>query len=179
MRQNWRGFGRAYPLAFDFRLLAGSTPREARLGNRVTSLCVRRFFVLSLSLVSLLTATSIADEKPIVLVDSDHRTSISLNGDWHAIVDPYDNGYVDFRMKVRADGYFLNEKPDSSQKLVEYDFSKSATLRVPGDWNSQRDSLFFYEGTIWYEKDFQYQPKPQTRAPFSTSARRTMSPRSG
>ena len=55
-------------------------------------------------------------------------------------------------MKVRADGYFLNEKPDSSQKLVEYDFSKSPTLKVPGDWNSQRDSLFFYEGTVWYEK---------------------------
>jgi len=104
-----------------------------------------------------------ADGKPMVLVDSDHRTSISLNGDWHVIVDPYDNGYVDFRMKPRSDGYFLNEKPDSTGKLVEYDFSKSATLKVPGDWNSQRDSLFFYEGTVWYEKDFQYQPKPNTR----------------
>src|SRR5271165_413143 len=104
-----------------------------------------------------------ADGKPMVLVDSDHRTSISLNGDWHVIVDPYDNGYVDFRMKPRSDGYFLNEKPDSTGKLVEYDFSKSATLKVPGDWNSQRDSFFFYEGTVWYEKDFQYQPKPNTR----------------
>jgi beta-glucuronidase len=47
--------------------------------------------------------------------------------------------------------------------LVEYDFSRSPTLKVPGDWNSQRDSLFFYEGTIWYEKDFQYQRKPNTR----------------
>ena len=101
-----------------------------------------------------------SDGTPTVLVDSDHRTSVSLDGDWHVIVDPYDNGYLDFRMKPRPDGYFLNEKPDSSQKLVEYDFSKSETLKVPGDWNSQRDSLFFYEGTIWYEKDFQYQPKP-------------------
>ena len=104
-----------------------------------------------------------SDGTPTVLVDSDHRTSVSLDGDWHVIVDPYDNGYLDFRMKPRPDGYFLNEKPDSSQKLVEYDFSKSETLKVPGDWNSQRDSLFFYEGTIWYEKDFQYQPKPHTR----------------
>ncbi len=111
----------------------------------------------------LLAATAIAGEKSTVLVDSDHRVSISLDGDWHAIVDPYDNGYVDFRMKVRADGYFLNEKPDSSQKLVEYDFSKSPTLKVPGDWNSQRDSLFFYEGTVWYERDFQYKSKSKTR----------------
>jgi beta-glucuronidase len=104
-----------------------------------------------------------ADGKPILLVNSDHRTSISLDGEWHAVVDPYDNGYVDFRMAPRPDGYFLNEKPGTSNKLVEYDFAKSPTLKVPGDWNSQRDSLFLYEGTIWYEKDFQYQRKPNTR----------------
>jgi beta-glucuronidase len=104
-----------------------------------------------------------AEGKPILLVDSDHRTSISLDGDWHAVVDPYDNGYVDFRMAPRPDGYFLNEKPGTSNKLVEYDFAKSPTLKVPGDWNSQRDTLFLYEGTVWYEKDFQYQRKPNTR----------------
>ena len=104
-----------------------------------------------------------ADQRPTLLVDVDHRTSISLDGDWHVIVDPYDNGYYDFRMQPRADGYLRNEKPDGSGRLIEYDFSKSATLKVPGDWNSQRDSLFFYEGTVWYEKDFQYQGKPGTR----------------
>jgi beta-glucuronidase len=104
-----------------------------------------------------------ADGKATLLVDVDHRTSISLDGDWHFIVDPYDNGYVDFRMQVRPDGYFRNEKPGAGNRLVEYDFSKSPTLKVPGDWNSQRDSLFFYEGIVWYEKDFQYQRKPYTR----------------
>ncbi|HEX8895647.1 MAG TPA: beta-glucuronidase, partial [Terriglobales bacterium] len=104
-----------------------------------------------------------ADQKPTLLVDADRRTSISLDGDWHVIVDPYDNGYYDFRMQPRADGYFRNQKPDGSDRLIEYDFSQSATLKVPGDWNSQRDSLFFYEGTVWYEKDFPYQPKPGTR----------------
>ena len=106
---------------------------------------------------------SAADQKPTLLVDVDHRTSINLDGDWHVIVDPYDNGYYDFRMQPRADGYFRNEKPDASGRLIEYDFSKSAKLKVPGDWNSQRDSLFFYEGTVWYEKDFQYQRKPGIR----------------
>lgn len=104
-----------------------------------------------------------ADGPTTLLVGADRRPSLSLNGDWHVIVDPYDNGYVDFRMQPRPDGYFRNEKPDSGNKLVEYDFAKSATLKVPGDWNSQRDSLFFYEGAIWYEKDFQYQRKPNTR----------------
>jgi len=111
-----------------------------------------------------------AEGKPTLLVDSDNRPSISLDGDWHAVVDPYDNGYLDFRMQARPDGYFLNEKPGKSNKLVEYDFSKSAPLKVPGDWNSQRDSLFFYEGTVWYQKDFQYQRKPGTRTFFHVGA---------
>ena len=38
--------------------------------------------------------------------------------------------------------------------LVEYDFAKSPTLKVPGDWNTQRDALFFYEGPLWYQRDF-------------------------
>ena len=125
---------------------------------------MRKFLVGLAVAVALLPASlAAADQKPTLLVDADHRTSVSLNGDWHVIVDPYDNGYYDFRMQPRADGYFRNEKPDGSGRLIEYDFSKSATLKVPGDWNSQRDSLFFYEGTIWYEKDFQYQRKTGTR----------------
>ncbi len=109
-------------------------------------------------------ALCLGADNPKLLVDADHRTAISLDGDWHTIIDPYDNGYYDFRMQPRKDGYFLNERPDpKSQKLVEYDFATSPTLQVPGDWNSQRTNLFFYEGTIWYEKDFNYHPKPHTR----------------
>lgn len=104
-----------------------------------------------------------AAQRPTLLVDVDHRNTISLDGDWHTIVDPYDNGYYDFRMQVRKDGYYRNEHPDKSGKLVEYDFAKSPTLKVPGDWNSQRPELFLYEGTVWYEKDFDYHPKPNTR----------------
>ncbi|HKV38129.1 MAG TPA: glycoside hydrolase family 2 TIM barrel-domain containing protein, partial [Blastocatellia bacterium] len=36
-------------------------------------------------------------------------------------------------------------------------------LSVPGDWNSQSEKLFLYEGTVWYKKDFDYQKKPGTR----------------
>jgi beta-glucuronidase len=47
--------------------------------------------------------------------------------------------------------------------LQEYDFAQSPTLQVPGDWNSQKPELFFYEGMLWYQRDFDYQPKPHTR----------------
>ena len=142
--------------------------RDAMLVHRSHRLCcrglrMRRKYPALIGVLLFATVLLAADQKPTLLVDSDHRTSISLDGDWHVIVDPYDNGYYDFRMQPRPDGYFLNEKPGTSSKLVEYDFTKSATLKVPGDWNSQRDSLFFYEGTVWYEKDFQYQRKPGTR----------------
>ncbi len=42
--------------------------------------------------------------------------------------------------------------------LAEYDFDKSDLLAVPGDWNSQSDSLLLYEGTIWYKRSFDAAP---------------------
>jgi beta-glucuronidase len=36
-------------------------------------------------------------------------------------------------------------------------------LQVPGDWNSQRENLFYYEGLLWYQRDFTYHPRPHTR----------------
>ena len=112
----------------------------------------------------LLPIASRAQSKPIVLVDVDHRSALSLNGDWHFIVDPYDRGLYTFHRELRKDGYFLNGAPEEgSDHLVEYDFSKSPTLKVPGDWNTQHESLFYYEGLIWYERDFDFQPREHHR----------------
>jgi len=94
-----------------------------------------------------------------VLVDADHRNAQSLNGDWHYIVDPYDGGLYNFHREIRKDGFFLDGVPETgSEGLLEYDFSKSPTLKVPGDWNTQHESLFNYEGLLWYQRDFTYQP---------------------
>jgi beta-glucuronidase len=92
---------------------------------------------------------------PIVITGADRRPATSLNGDWSTIVDPYSNGFS---------GYARNQKAQPGDtRPTEYDFSKSPKLKVPGDWNTQRESLFYYEGPIWYERDFTYQPKEQTR----------------
>lgn len=93
-----------------------------------------------------------------VLVDADHRHAQSLNGDWHYIVDPYDGGLYNFHREIRKDGFFLDGAPETgSDGLLEYDFNKSPTLKVPGDWNTQHESLFNYEGMLWYQRDFTYQ----------------------
>jgi hypothetical protein len=50
-------------------------------------------------------AAAYAQSAPTVLVDVDHRQSISLNGDWHFIVDPYAGGLYTFHRELRTDGY--------------------------------------------------------------------------
>lgn len=87
------------------------------------------------------------------------RPGTDLAGEWHVIVDPYDAGYLDYRLQAfdaspnPTGGYFLDRKPGGPE-LVEYDFDTSPTLRVPGDWNSQDPRLFYYEGAVWYRRLF-------------------------
>jgi beta-glucuronidase len=101
-----------------------------------------------------------AQSESTVLVDVDHRQSMSLNGAWHFIVDPYATGLYTFHHELRKDGFYLNGAAEpGSDHLVEYDFAKSPTLKVPGDWNTQGAQLFYYEGLVWYQRDFDFQPQ--------------------
>ena len=90
------------------------------------------------------------------IVNVDGRRTTSLNGAWQTIVDPFEVGYYNYRMQPEQNGFFRNQKPASPSDRVEYDFDRSPTLAVPGDWNSQRADLLFYEGTVWYRKRFDY-----------------------
>ena len=91
---------------------------------------------------------------PTALGFADGRAGQSLDGAWHVIVDPYDNGLLDYRNQPRPNGYFQDAPPKNKSDLVEYDFDRSPTLNVPGDWNTQRPELLYYEGTVWYERKF-------------------------
>jgi beta-glucuronidase len=108
-------------------------------------------------------AQSTESPQTIVLSASDHRPATSLDGDWHIIVDPYGNGLYDNHGNIRSDGYAKNAKEVPHGRPIEYDFSKAPTLRVPGDWNTQRESLMYYEGPLWYQKDFIFQKTPGKR----------------
>ncbi len=103
-------------------------------------------------------------QTPIILTGADRRPAISLDGEWVAIVDPYFSGLFSFHHEEKKNGWFLNRKAQPGDPFpTEYDFSTASKLKVPGDWNTQRATLFFYEGPIWYERDFTYQPKEHTR----------------
>lgn len=101
---------------------------------------------------------------PIVLTGADRRPAQSLDGEWASIVDPYFSGLFSFHHQEKTNGWFLNQKAKPGDPFpTEYDYSKAPKLKVPGDWNTQRESLLFYEGPVWYEHDFTYQPKEHTR----------------
>src|SRR5580704_10273813 len=95
-----------------------------------------------------------------VIADVFARQTTSLNGKWHIIVDPYDTGFYDYRRQPYdaaakiTGGFALDHQAKDKTELVEYNFNASPTLNVPGDWNSQDDKLFYYEGSVWYRTKF-------------------------
>ncbi len=96
-----------------------------------------------------------AAESPSALAFVDGRAGQSLDGRWHVIVDPYDNGVARLpQPAARRTATSTTRKPKDRSDLVEYDFSRSPTLEVPGDWNTQRPELLYYEGTVWYQRTF-------------------------
>lgn len=91
------------------------------------------------------------------------RKILSLNGRWNYTIDPYENGYYNYRHEpfdqtASAKGGYYDNKKQSTVELIEYNFDIAPTLRVPADWNSQSDKLEFYEGTIWYRQKFKAEP---------------------
>ena len=106
--------------------------------------------------------TASADELPLIQNVNAYE-SCSLNGEWNYIVDVQEEGYYDYRMNPTAWGFFRNAKPQKPEDLIEYDFDKSPTMKIPSDWNTQDERLFFYEGTVWFKKNFDAVPMQDCR----------------
>lgn len=123
-----------------------------------------------LLLCSLLLCLGQLSAQTPLLHNAYHRPATTLNGNWHYIVDPYETGYRNHRrwepfdefenQKASASPYWLNRKMAHPSDRIEYNFEQSPTLAVPGDWNHQDDQLLYYEGTLWYERDFSFSPQP-------------------
>lgn len=118
---------------------------------------------LSLVIGLLMLSFSSHAQAPLI-TNAPNRASLSLDGAWHYIIDPYQNGYFSYRLTPHDEhpnpgsgAYFTNVKPKDKSDRVEYDFDQSPTLSVPGSWNAQADNLLYYEGTLWYQRNFSYQ----------------------
>ncbi len=108
-----------------------------------------------------------------LITNTTNRNTTTLNGTWNYIVDPYETGYYNYRYQPydqlpekNNSAFYNNYHAKDKLELVEYDFDKSPTLTVPGDWNSQHDKLFYYEGTIWYKRSFDYQVSKMSNRQF-------------
>ncbi|MBQ8656172.1 MAG: beta-glucuronidase [Prevotella sp.] len=93
------------------------------------------------------------------------RNVMSLNGPWHYFIDVQEQGYYDYRMQPTPWGYFRNAKPQRPSDLIEYSFDESPVMNIPTDWNTADPQLLFYEGTVWFGREFTLNPQPSTLNP--------------
>ncbi|WP_207534390.1 glycoside hydrolase family 2 protein [Desertivirga arenae] len=78
------------------------------------------------------------------------RDTLNLDGKWNVVVDWYDNANQNI---------IRDKKPSGKNEFLEFSFDNSMSLQVPGDWNSQKPELKYYEGIVWYKRNFNYSPK--------------------
>ena len=124
---------------------------------------MKHFFFTILLMATAVLPTGAANHEVPLIQNVCAYESVSLNGDWHYIVDVQEEGYYDYRMNPTRWGFFQNAKPQRPEDLIEYDFDKSPTMQIPSDWNTQDERLFFYEGTVWFKKSFQAVPMEDHR----------------
>lgn len=119
--------------------------------------------LLLLFCLSLSVSFSFAQVSTIQNIQS--RKILSLNGKWNYIVDPYENGFYDYRhdpfdqSKTGTGGFFDDKVQKDKTELIEYNFDLSPQMNVPGDWNSQAEKLELYEGTVWLRRKFNAIPE--------------------
>ena len=87
----------------------------------------------------------------------DSREYLSLNGQWKYIVDPMNNGLPENSF---FGGFPENKTQKDGYELIEYNFDQADVINVPGAWNEQKDELFFYQGSIWLFKKFNFNIDP-------------------
>ncbi len=86
------------------------------------------------------------------------RETISLNGTWNYIIDPYETGFYNYHYRERneddREAYWQDSEVKDKSERIEHGYEEPYTIEVPGDWNSQEEKFLYYEGTVWYQRNF-------------------------
>lgn len=129
--------------------------------------------LLSILWLLFLSSTNFLFAQEKLITNAYNRETTSLNGYWKYIVDPYENGFYNYRHEPFEDqknpgtgAFFRNYKAKNKSELVEYNFDKMDSILIPNDWNSQKEKLLYYEGTIWFKKSFKYTKSKNTNRVF-------------
>jgi beta-glucuronidase len=122
------------------------------------------FLFLSLCLcLSLCPSLPLKAQSTPLLHNAFNRPATSLNGVWKYQVDRYESSVYNFHREPydslppeRYDrgALFMDDVQKDKTDRIEYDWDREATLQVPADWNTQDETLFYYEGSVWYRRTF-------------------------
>lgn len=109
--------------------------------------------------------STLSAQTPLLQNISGRKTTL-LDGLWQSQVDVYGvasqerSGLIKDRKPVK---YQFNGENLRNTELVEQDLDVAEQLKVPGDWNTQRENLFYYEGNMWYRKKITLNPQAGKR----------------
>lgn len=94
------------------------------------------------------------------------RKTLSLDGVWDSQVDVIGVGSL-ARFGLIQDRkptkFVYNGDNPRNTELVEQDMDMAEKINVPGDWNTQKEKLFLYEGNLWYRRKFSVVPQANKR----------------
>ena len=128
--------------------------------------CSRTIRLVLPVIIVMSTAWNCFAQSPLI-TNINARKTISLNGKWQYIVDPYETGFYNYRYQERdqndREAYWNSDVPENKTDRKEHGYIDKYTLNVPGDWNSQDPKFLYYEGTIWYKKSFDVDPLSSQR----------------
>ena len=99
---------------------------------------------------------------PIELTNSQSRKTQDLSGAWHYSVDPYRVGEVGFHGGAPSPNAQRFRDVNIDQALLanpltffEQDMGKAPEITLPGAWNSTQTELRYYDGLMWYRRNFE------------------------
>ena len=104
------------------------------------SLAVRSKKTILLAIIVLIAFQFLQAQTPLI-TNINSRNTVSLNGKWQYIIDPYETGFYDYRYQERnvadPEAYWNTDIPANKSDRKEHGYNDKYTLKVPGDWNSQ------------------------------------------
>lgn len=108
---------------------------------------------------SIASATSRA-ALPFAIANLPARKRTALSGTWSYILDPYDVARRKPRLRRTV---WKNTIETAETGLIEYEWATSPKMHIPGDWTSAVDELAYYDGPVFFRREFEVSPVPGQR----------------
>jgi beta-glucuronidase len=103
-------------------------------------------------------ATTVA--APSVINNIAGRSKTRLDGKWRVVADPFDT----IRKKPRDRRNVWQDKIETPESvIIEYEWETTPEFTVPNDWNTHVETMHLYDGTAYFRRRFDAQPKEGMR----------------